>query len=243
MIKPAENCFTISSESDMELKYLEGNRDPQEHPDHIKKIAGAMGKHMHVPSIIVANYQGSHYIVDGQHRYEAAKLLWNKGVEYELLIETYNSINPFMEAVTFNNSKLDWGIITYLRGFAINKAPYYQEFLDWMAERDWARDKSKKDPYTIGLALLGVKNKAKLRNGVLQIGISFATAEKVYDLIKDAEVFPLIVKNEASAKAFYNRFLFNFSDLCDLISGFDPITPPPITNRIKDWTEYFESFL
>ena len=90
MIKHLFNCYSISSASDICLEYIEGNRNPKENMEHIRRIANAMRKHKHIPLIIVANFNGHKYIVDGQHRYEAANLLWENDEEYELGIEEYD---------------------------------------------------------------------------------------------------------------------------------------------------------
>ncbi|MBO7733187.1 MAG: ParB N-terminal domain-containing protein [Methanobrevibacter sp.] len=243
MIKPLSCCYSISSISDIKLEYLEGNRNPLDHMDHIRRIANAMRRHKHIPLIMVAEYKGHKYIVDGQHRYEAAKLLWENGEEYDLCIEEYNSINPFLEAIEFNTTRLDWSIITYLRAFAINNYPNYREFLDWMAERNWNRDKNKNDPYRIGLALLGVRGYDKIKKGVFQLGIPFATATKLYNNLENTDIFDVAITNEASAKALYKIFVTDLEQFISLIENYDSHSIPPSTSKIKDWAEFYESFI
>lgn len=243
MIKPINECYSISSSLDVNLEYIEGNRDPKEHMDHIRRIANAMRRHKHIPLIMVANFNGHKYIVDGQHRFEAAKLLWENGEDYDLRIEEYNSINPFLEAIEFNTTRLDWGIVTYLRAFAINNYPNYKEFLDWMSERNWNRDKSKNDPYRIGLALLGVRSQEKIKKGVFQLGIPFSYGTKLYDAIENTDIFNIVVTNEGSAKAFFKIFTESIDDFADLIRNYDSCSIPPSTTRIKDWLEFYRSFI
>ena len=246
-MKPADNCYIIERQDYIDktimLEYVKGNRNPLGDPKnikHIHKIETAMLRHKYIPSIIVGIYNNTKYIIDGQHRFEAAKLIWESGKEYDLHVEEHVSINPFLEAVEYNNTKLDWGIITYLEGWAINNQPNYNEFLSWVRSKNWNR---KTTPYRIGLALLGVKAQKKLQEGVFQLGDSFKDGDKIFDLIKDTEAFNVIISQEASAKAFYNLFKNDFDLIEEFLNGFDGFSIPPHSSKLQDWIEYYQSFV
>ena len=233
---PAHNCYYVNSNPGFE--FLEGNRDPKY--SHISEIARALRRHDHIPAIMVAKYQDELYIVDGQHRYLAACMLWDNGEDYNLLVEEYNSTNPFMDAITYNNTSLDWDISTFLKGFAIWNYPNYSEFLDWINSKNWNREKP---PYTLGLALLGARNREKIKKGVLQLSISFAEGDKLYNTIKNTSCFSVVLTNEASVKAFCRLFGNSPYKLNFFIENFNQKEHiyPPTTNKIIDWVDFFES--
>lgn len=232
---PADNCYYI--DSDPGFEYIEGNRDPFEHPKHIKDIANAMLKHVYIPMIIVGIYKGHKYIIDGQHRCEAAKMLWEQGRDYKLGVQEYNSVNPFLEAINYNNTSIRWSFITYIKGFAIQGEPNYIKFLEWLDSKDWGR---KTNSCSIALALLGVTNRIKLKEGVFIPGMSFSEANKLYDIIRPFPGFSTIVTNEASAKAFYRLFAHNYNNLVEFIENYSRTMPPfPNSSTIKDWIEFY----
>lgn len=246
-MKLADNCYIVEREDYIQNKivfeYVKGNRNPVGNPKslkHIHNIEKAMLRHRYIPSIIVGIYNNVKYIIDGQHRFEAAKLIWEAGKEYDLHVEEHISINPFLEAVEYNNTKLAWGIITYLEGWALNNQPNYNEFLTWVRSKNWNRNII---PYRIGLALLGVKAQKKLQEGVFQLGISFKDGDKIFTIIKDTEAFNVIISQEASAKAFYNLFKNDFDLIKEFLNKFNASSIPPHSSRLKDWTEYYQSFI
>jgi len=233
---PAECCYYVKSNPG--FQFLEGNRDPIN--PHIREIARALKKHEHIPAIMVARYEGELYIVDGQHRYLAACSLWDEDEPYKLLVEEYDSVNPFMDAIKFNNTAMDWDMSTYLRAFAAWNYPNFREFLEWISSKEWNRDKL---PYTLGLAMLGVRGRDKIKQGVLQLGSSFREGDRLYNEIKDSSCFNIVLTNEASVKAFYRLYNGSTIGLQRFIESFEDREHiyPPTTSKIKDWVEFFET--
>jgi len=247
-MKQAKNCYYIEYQDYLNNKelfeYITGNRNPlgaKKNIDHIHKIQRAMLRHEYLPSIIVGIHNNIKYIIDGQHRFEAAKLIWESGKEYDLLVEEHNSINPFLEAIKFNNTRLDWPTITFLEGWALNNQPNYKEFLEWVRAKNWNRNNV---PYRIGLALLGVKNLKKLKeDGVFILGISFEDGDKIFNKIENSEAFDIIVSQETATKAFYNVFKNDITLIDDFLYNFDDAIDYPHSSRLKDWVEYYNQFL
>lgn len=240
MKKEAFNCYYV--DSDPGFDFLKGNRDLNE--EHVQKIKQAMLKHQYFPSILVVAHDDGYYIVDGQHRYQAAKELWKDGKSYDLLVEEYSSINPYMDAINFNNSRLSWGLITYLKAWSvyyetIGHENKYAEFLKWIEHKNWNR---KITPYRIGLAFLkvGISN---LKTGLFKNNISFEEGTRLYNTIANTSCFNTIISCEASVKGFIKVFKeYSYDGVISIIDNFDD-AKKPYSSKIYEWQEYYETFI
>lgn len=242
-MRPANNCYYIDA-TDPKFSSLEGNREIIN--GHVADIAKAMLKNeRHIPGILVGIYNGKKYVVDGQHRYVAAQFLWENGIDYELLVDEYETNNPYLDAVIMNNTQISWSLRTYLRAFAIAKYPYYSDFLEWVEGRNWRRAII---PYRIALAFFGVVNLAKLRKGELKMSNTFENATKQFDMLYGTTAFDVVFFNEPSTKAFYRIFRNESLDSLKIfVETFEGLSLSDITLpssiRISDWEMFYRDWI
>lgn len=114
--------YVISTEG---LQLLPGNRGINQR--HVLAIKKAMLAEKNLPPIEVSR---DGFIIDGQHRYEAAKQLWEEGKEYKLLIHVFDTENPLLDAINYNNTQLSWNIEDYIKAYAVNNINY-KKLLEW----------------------------------------------------------------------------------------------------------------
>lgn len=167
-----------------ELQILPGNREINQ--KHVLAIKKAMLAGKNLPPIEVSR---DGYIIDGQHRYEAAKQLWEEGKEYELLIHIFDTENPLLDAINYNNTQLSWNIEDYIKAYSIDNINY-KHLLEWVKSipKEF-RNPKKPSSYlwdTI-IALLG-SNTAKVKSGDF-IFPTLSELMNINGLIEELRVF------------------------------------------------------
>lgn len=157
----ADNCYYVVN---AEFKNIEGNRNLK--PRHIERIKDAMLDGESLPPILVDS--DTKYIIDGQHRYAAAFELWEEGVPYKLLVCEYNSGDPLLEAIKFNNTQLKWELGTYVKAYAADhnnpeRAQVYSKF------KNWVESLGLQNHYDVAGTLVRLKTSSIIKDGNLYI--------------------------------------------------------------------------
>ena len=237
--RQAENCVFV--EDAFEFKHLEGNRDLNF--NHVKRIKKAIEEGISLPAIRVTDDE-NHYVIDGQHRYEAYKQLWEEGKNYEMLVNFYHSDNPFLDAITFNNTQMKWTLDTYMIAYAhSSKKVYYRPFIEFAIKNvDLVRSKKRGIPWDVFLALAGVSiDQAK--KGLLFV--SETTLNRMQTIIDKLHYTPLVFLRKESAKGFLKFYAQCDYDLETINKWFvaycneHSYSSYP-TTRIEDWQDFFK---
>lgn len=113
-----------------ELGFTKGNRLTI--APHVKRIAKAMEKGETIPPIFVNSL--TNHIVDGQNRYRAACLLWEKGIEYELHVWAAPIQNEDELAKILNANQRPWKAKDYVEYNLIHNIPGYKDFVEFLQE-------------------------------------------------------------------------------------------------------------
>lgn len=117
----AKNCFEINADSPA-LFYINGNRPIN--VAHSTNIYKAMLNKEDIPPILVDSKTLA--IIDGQHRYAAARRIWADGnKEYVLNTVIMDFVDPFEAAIKYNSSSKNWTTDNFVSGYvAINNINY-----------------------------------------------------------------------------------------------------------------------
>lgn len=164
----AKSCKNIVN---MKLYFVEGNRDINW--EHVNKIKKAMMAGVNFPPLEVDAIEN--IIIDGQHRYEAAKELWEEGIEYPLLCHFYNSDNPLLDAINFNNTQISWRLEDYIKAYIANENENYIKFMDWIQEKPLLAGR-----FNSAVKILGSSN-VEIKRGTFKFPEDTSTADVIYE--------------------------------------------------------------
>lgn len=111
------------------FKFLDGNRPPN--PQHIKRLAASIKQYGMLINPILVNEH--HEIIDGQHRYLAAKKM-NASVYY-IIVRGYD-----LEQVhTLNMNQKNWTVKDFLHGYADMGLKDYIILRNFWQKHNWLR--------------------------------------------------------------------------------------------------------
>ncbi len=134
----SENSFTINSKSE-ELIDLSGNRKTD--LAHIKTIKESLMIGEFIPPVIVDKNTRS--IIDGQHRYQAAKQLWASNIECKLNIIVHDFKNPLLAAIKFNSKSKRWTAENYVTAYCADGNENYTRLKEFADSHELTRGKYK----------------------------------------------------------------------------------------------------
>lgn len=186
VITIARSCKNIVG---VELFLIEGNREINW--EHVKSIKKAMMAGANFPPLEVDAVEN--YIIDGQHRYEAAKQLWEEGIEYQLLVHYYNSNNPLLDAINFNNTQISWTLEDYINAYIASENINYYMFKEWVKSKPLLKSGNPTVPYRYESAVIMLgEQRCHLKDGSLIFPDDTKMADMLYNEIasfKDSRIF------------------------------------------------------
>ncbi len=237
--RPATNCVFVKNA--FEFKHLEGNRDINF--NHVRKIKKAIENNISLPAIRITDDE-NHYVIDGQHRYEAYKQLWDEGKDYEMLVDFYHSNNPFLDAITLNNTQMKWTLDTYIIAYSYNGDTSYRRFYQFGVENKnlIRKDSCRGVPWDVLLALIGV-SVDRAKKGLLFV--SQNTLNVSQSIINALHETPLVFLRKESVKGFLRFYEECNSSLEEINKWFinycneHSYSSYP-TTRIEDWYYFFK---
>jgi len=205
----------------MELFILEGNREVRQ--DHVRSIKRAMLAGAHFPPLEVDSIEK--YIIDGQHRYLAAKELWDDGIEYPLLVHFYESENPLMDAIKFNNTQITWNLCDFVDAHIASENENYVKLKEWLTSKPLLKSLNPSNPYKYESAVVMFgQTRKQLKEGLFVFPEDTKIADAIYDelaMFKDNRMF-----YKAFVKAWRDTRAYCLYDM-------------PFTTYYKLWKERF----
>lgn len=193
--RPATNCVFVKN---AEFGKLIGNRDLN--ANHIARIKNAIKNGTQMPAIRATSDE-KHYIIDGQHRYEAYRQLWEEGNDYWMLVEFYDSKNPFMDAINFNNTQIKWSLSTYIFAYIKRESPEYVKLKNFVDNTVNIIRPNGVIPWDVYLALFE-QSPAKVKKGELEITES--KIKWVNKIIQTFKNVPFIFSRKEAIKGLYS---------------------------------------
>lgn len=116
-----------------DLHLFDGNRDTQN--SHIQRMVNLIEDNGFADTIKVASIKGKHYILEGQHRWEALKILNVEEVPCSIidwLGEDFEEIQRYI--VSLNSSNKNWNLYDYVKSWSEKKIPEYSHLRSQMIQ-------------------------------------------------------------------------------------------------------------
>lgn len=107
-----------------ELNLFDGNRDVQN--AHVQKMVNLIEDNGFADTIKVALIKGKYYILEGQHRFEALKILNTKKAPCSIidwLGEDFEEIQKYI--ISLNSNNKNWSLYDYVKSWSEKKIPEY----------------------------------------------------------------------------------------------------------------------
>jgi hypothetical protein len=145
------------------LKFVQGNRLVNQ--QRANRIMEAIKNGAQMPPILVD--RETLYIIDGQHRYKAAKQLWDAGVSYTLKVILMDFENPVESAIVYNNTSKAWVLGEYVQARMVqheeDENNNYIRLWKFIEDHDLYLSNNKPN-YNAACALLGASRDSIKRN-------------------------------------------------------------------------------
>lgn len=220
-LNSAKTVFVINSKSE-DLIDLAGNRKTCE--SHIRSIKTALMINEFVPPIIIDGTTKS--IIDGQHRYQAAKQIWASGAECELNVIVHDFKNPLLAAIKFNSKSKRWTAENYVNAYCGDGNINYLRLKEFADSHELTRGKYK-------LALLLILGK--------DVNIGLGNLIISEDLISKAKLIRRNLIKLLEASLVYGSHTPKFILAKNNVIGF-VLAHDEITNFKKGYDKYLERF-
>lgn len=226
------------------LKFIAGNRGTN--LTHVLNISKAMVEGSYIPPIVVNELDLC--VIDGQHRYEAAKRLWKDGIDYTLEVILVDFENPLLAAIKYNSNAKKWTTENYVTAYMKDGRESYHKLHTFCNEHSLCIVKD-----SIGTRLryrnaceLILRKAAKLDKGTLKI-----TDEQIEDAKVIYKELSRIVEATKSVRVFTRGILAYLAErdyilskcsFSEYISKLKDFKEPSSDKRI-DWQDAFTAAL
>lgn len=223
--------WMINREQAKKLKLLEANRDVNF--SKVRSIYQSIAEGKWMPSIYVdKNYN----IIDGQHRYFAYLMAWDKGIDCKMPVEEVVSDEPTIDLViSFNSKRSNWTARNYMKSYCTQRKKSYlrvEKLMDQFPALDL------KAAVQI---LKGSHSTCTFNNGALEVSqAEYATA---LSRCRGLQTLALSLSNIV----FRRDIILAFYKVVDNIPNFEKFVQNtknfkrPLTERSSDWIEAYKA--